>query len=78
MRPDLFDGTFDNQALQRRERWREGRLVAFCLRENLPCRHPAMTGPWGHFPDLPANASAGIEPVDAADIETRTRVPNAA
>ncbi|HEX7111392.1 MAG TPA: hypothetical protein VF216_03035 [Mizugakiibacter sp.] len=75
MAPELFDGTYDNEALQRRERWRGGRLVACCLRENLPSALPQMHGPWGHYPDLPANAPAHP---DHTDPLAPARLPDAA
>ncbi len=56
--PDMFDGWFDNQKTQHRERWDNGARGPHAHRRTI-CPHAhwrELRAPWGTYPDLPSNA----------------------
>jgi hypothetical protein len=56
---DLFEGVFDNRATGRREVWRDGEMRRFARRNAVgtdETQWRELHAPWGHYPDLPANA----------------------
>lgn len=58
--PDLFDGVFDNQTTGRREVWMDGQMTRHARRNavgDTRSQWNDMRAPWGHYPDLPANAA---------------------
>lgn len=58
--PDLFAGVYDNTATNRREVWREGKLCRYARRECVGHTGSVWVevhAPWGHYADLPQNAS---------------------
>lgn len=57
---DLFDEVYDNRRTEHREIWRGGALRRFCQRTacgNSAAYFREVHAPWGHYPDLPSNAS---------------------
>lgn len=59
MQPDLFDGTYDNRANNRREVWKDGRVSRDAHRFSLGTWTvwKVMHKPWGSYPDYPGNVS---------------------
>jgi hypothetical protein len=60
MNGDLFDGTFDNQATQRREVWKDGKPGRYASRNctgDPGAYWKELRDPWGTYPDVPSNQS---------------------
>ncbi|MET0332586.1 MAG: hypothetical protein ABW154_14270 [Dyella sp.] len=56
---DLFEGVFDNRITGCREVWRDGEMRRFARRNAVgtdETQWRELHAPWGHYPDLPANA----------------------
>lgn len=57
---DLFDGIFDNTQTHCREIWQDGRRTRFVRRACCGYSESVwreVHAAWGHYPDLPTNAS---------------------
>ncbi|MDQ7996106.1 MAG: hypothetical protein AAGC76_09655 [Luteibacter sp.] len=57
------DGVYDVAETGRREFWRDGRLCRYARKNTVGLPSPCfseMKHPWGHFPDLPANAAKEV------------------
>lgn len=55
---DMFDGTFDNRATQRREVWKDGKPGRYAAKNctgNPGAVWSVLRTPWGTYPDVPSN-----------------------
>lgn len=56
MSKQVPDGVYDNRETSRRERWSDGELLSFLMKQDVVENTPEEAFKWGFFPDLPGDS----------------------